>query len=169
MMNDLAAGMGACMKEHSPGTKRMSTTMQTYSPMLITESKSARTYFDAAPTSSLAISTGRCRHSLLSVQEPNLKRGFPSWKAPFSPRALYLNLSGCGLVAPLDSDSIAALAPLDQLQEVKSTLPIIPSTATTPIPTPIKSSPPAATHLPPLTSPLTTSTVASPIFKTANP
>ena len=40
MMNDLAAGMGACMKKHSPGTRIMSTTMQTYSPMLVTESKS---------------------------------------------------------------------------------------------------------------------------------
>lgn len=40
VMNDLAAGMGACMKEHSPGAGIISTTMQTYSPMLVTESES---------------------------------------------------------------------------------------------------------------------------------
>lgn len=40
VMDDLAAGMGACMKEHSPEAGIISTTMQTYSPMLVTESES---------------------------------------------------------------------------------------------------------------------------------
>lgn len=82
--NNLAAGMGACMKEHSPGAGMMSTTMQTYSPMLVTESKSVAPELTLMQRPPVAILTERCRHSF-QCKNLTSKEDFRRWEAPFGP------------------------------------------------------------------------------------